>query len=666
MRLYLGATGLGRAGMAAELLYNRNEQERTKMTVGGTWGKILHVDLTNDRKWVESPPDDVYLKLIGGRGLAAWLLLKHMAPGADALGPENVLVFAPGVLQGTNLPSTGRHGVAAKSPLTGGIASSEAGGWWGHEFKRTGYDALVVHGRAAEPVYLAMRDTDVTVRSAAHLWGRDTADVETAIRQEMGDDKVRIAQAGVAGENGVLFSGVMHDVNRAAGRGGLGAVMGSKNLKAVAIRGTRNLTVVERKRIVPIAKWFGDTYKESMDWAVKMGTPGSVANGGRSGNLPVRNFRDPVFEDAKSIDGKLMDRTIRPERDTCQACPVYCKQVVEYDGVKTFEDEPLMKTKMAGKTAIERVYGGPEYETLGALGSACGVNDLIAVAKANELCARWGLDTISAGMTIAFVMECVEAGLLTKERTGGYLPSWGDAAAMLEGVDMIAHCRGFGAEMAQGSKRLAAAIGNGTERFLVEVKGQELPMHEPRIKFGLGVGYAVAPVGADHMMNVHDGEYSSLGDGLKRVNAVYETGPLATTDLGLEKMTLVYHELNWKHFMDCAVTCMFYPYDYIQLAEAVSGATGRDYNPSDILQVGERAQTLCRLFNLREGLSAADDRIPKRVMKAFESGPLAGIEITDAALMAALLMWYTLMGYTEEGVPTEARLEELGLAELLP
>lgn len=635
------------------------------MPVGGTWGKILHVDLTMAQTWIETPADELYLKLIGGRGVMAWLLLKYMKPNADALGPDNVLVFAPGVLQGSNLPSSGRHGVGAKSPLTGGIASSEAGGWWGHEFKRAGFDALVIHGRAAEPVYLVIRDGEVTIRPASHLWGRDTADVQATIRAELADEKTRVAQTGLAGENGVLFSGIMHDINRAAGRGGLGAVMGSKNLKAVAVRGTLNPPMSNRKRITPVAKWFGETYKQTMDWAISMGTPGSVGWHATTGNLPVRNFRDPLFPDASSIDGKLMDRTIRPERDTCQACPVYCKQVVEYDGVMTFEEEPLMKSALFGATTIERVYGGPEYETLGAFGSACGINDLLAVAKANEMCARWGLDTISAGMTIAFVMECVEAGLLTAERTGGYLPRWGDAAAMLEGIDMIAHQRGFGAEMAQGSKRLAAALGSGAERFLVEVKGQELPMHEPRIKFGLGVGYAVAPVGADHMMNVHDGNYVSPGNGLDRVGAVYKTGPLATTDLGPEKLAVVYHEINWAHFQDCAVACMFYPYDYHQLAEAISGATGYDYGPVDILAVGERAQTLCRLFNLREGLTAADDRLPRRVMTAFNEGPLAGIEITDEAFAAALQMWYELMGYTAEGVPTQRRLDELGLTELL-
>jgi aldehyde:ferredoxin oxidoreductase len=634
------------------------------MAIGATWGKILHVDLTDGRQWLETPVDEVYTRLVGGRGLVAWLLLRHTRAGLDALGPDNLLVFAPGILQGTNLPASGRHGVGAKSPLTGAIASSEAGGWWGHELKRAGVDALVIHGRADGPVYLAIRDGEVAIRPAEHLWGRDTAEVDAAIKAELADDKVRVAQIGLAGEKGVLFAAIMHDINRAAGRNGLGAVMGSKNLKAVAVRGTQNLPQGDRPRLTVVAKWLGQDYKTSMDWAIQMGTPGSVYHHEKSSNLPVRNFQDPRFPNAKSIDGKLMAATIRTDRDTCQACPVYCKQIVEYDG-RAFPDQPLMKTTLAGKTTIGSAYGGPEYETLGAFGSACGVTDLIAVAKANEMCARWGLDTISTGMTIAYVMELVDRGLLSAVETGGFLPRWGDGEAMLEAVDMIAHCRGFGEMMAQGSKRISQWVGQDSEDYLVEVKGLELPMHEPRSKVGLGLGYAVAPVGADHMMNFHDVEYTSPGGSLDRVGAVYRADPMPATTLDEKKVELFYHEVNWKHFNDCAVTCLFYPYNYTHLAEAISGATGLDYTPDEILRVGERAQHLCRLFNLREGLTASDDRLPKRIMEPFSEGPAAGVEISAETLKRAKQQWYGLMGWTPEGVPTPERLAALGVSELL-
>ncbi len=644
------------------------------MAVGGAWGKILHVDLTNGKTWVETPPDDLYLKLAGGRGLVAYLLLRDLPAGADPLGPDNLLIFAPGILQGSNLPGSGRHGVGGKSPLTGGLGSSEAGGWWGHEFKRAGFDALVVRGRASAPVYLWIHDGEVAIRPANALWGRDTAYVEQAIRDELGDAKIRVAQCGVAGEKGVRYAAVMHDVNRAAGRNGLGAVMGSKRLKAVAVRGTRNVPVADRKQVLPVSKWLGDNYKELSGWAVQMGTPGSVTYLNRVGGLPTRNFQDASFPGAAGISGKTMHSTILTGRDTCQVCPIACKQVVAYESESA--NQRISEWRQAGLkaptpavTSIAPAYGGPEYETLGGLGSACGVDDLVAVAKANELCARWGLDTISTGMTIAFVMECVERGLLTAERTGGFLPRWGDAAALVAAVDLIAHRRGFGAQMAEGTRRLAAWIGGGAEAFTVEVKGQELPVHEPRLKQALGVGYAVAPVGADHMMNIHDTSYSSPGDSLARVNAVYPVGPLpantatpsALQSLGPEKMELFYHEVNWQHFQDCAITCMFYPYDYTHLAQAISGVTGHAYGLADILAVGERAQNLARLFNLREGLTAADDRLPKRVMQAFTEGPLAGAEITEEAFHQARQTWYARMGWTADGVPTAERLTALGL-----
>ena len=634
------------------------------MPVGGTWGKLLHVDLTEGTQWIEEPPDDLYLKLVGGRGLVAYLLLRDLPAGADPLGPENLLIFAPGILQGTNLPGSGRHGVGGKSPLTGAIASSEAGGWWGHEFKRTGFDALIVHGRSETPVYLWVHDGEAEIRPAGHLWGKDTADVEWAIQEELDDERIRVSQCGIAGENQVLFANVINDINRAAGRGGLGAVMGSKGLKAVATRGTLRVPVADRSRAGAISKWLGDNYQTKAAWAVKMGTVGNVTSLGEAGALPTRNFRDPMFDKRASISGELMYDTILVDRDTCQVCPITCKQVVEYED-EAFADNPYLRSDVIQKIKIAKEYGGPEYETLGSLGSAVGVDDLLALAKANELTARWGMDSISLGMTIAYVIECMEAGLLTPEQTGGFSITWGDGEGMLEAIDMIAHARDFGEKMAQGSKRLSQWIGSESEQFLVEVKGQELPMHEPRFKHALGVGYAVAPVGADHMMNIHDTAYANPGDALEKVAEVQRFEPMPATYLGPEKMELFYLEVNWKHFLDCGVVCHFHPYRYSHLAEALSGITGHEYAPRDILTVGERAQVLSRLFNLREGFAAKDDRMPERVMKAFKKGPLAGVEITEEAFLTARNYWYELMGWTEEGVPTAERVEELELNDLL-
>ncbi|MBN1314621.1 MAG: aldehyde ferredoxin oxidoreductase family protein [Anaerolineales bacterium] len=625
-----------------------------KTILGGTFGKILHIDLTERSHWVEPVESSVMQMLVGGRALIAFLLLRDLPAGADALSPDNLLIFAPGILQGTSLPGAGRHAIGAKSPLTGGLGSSEAGGWWGDEFKRTGYDALVVHGASDEPVYIWIHEDGVEIRPANHIWGSETAETDEMLRDELGDDRIRIAQIGIGGENLVRFASVMSDVNRAAGRNGLGAVMGSKKLKAVAVRGHTAPKVVDRKRLTGVSRWLGENYKEKVGWAVKMGNPIGVLSLGRAGGLPTKNFREPQFEQMEKISGQLMHEVMLAGRDTCNACPVKCKQVVENT------DSELGYT-------FKAVYGGPEYETIGALGSCCYVNDIYAVAKGNERCNAYGIDTISAGVVIAFIMECVENGLLTGEQTGGYLPEWGDADAMLQGVELIARMEGFGADMARGVKWLSEKIGGGSEAFAMHVKGQELPMHEPRLKAAMGVGYAVAPVGADHMMNIHDVDYAREGSSkLKRVNTLYETGPLPANELSEKKMNVFHYEVNFQHFLDCALVCMIEPYDYQHMVDAVSAVTGVEYSVNDILTVGERAQTLGRIFNYREGFTSEDDRLPRRVMTAFEEGPIAGNEITDEDFDWALHRYYELAGWDKEtGEPSLERIEELGIDRLL-
>ncbi len=625
--------------------------------LGGTHGKILHVNLTTGETRIEQPPDDFYRLLVGGRAVAAFFLLRDLRPHTGALSPDNLLIFAPGIMQGTNLPGAGRHGVGGKSPLTGAIGSSEAGGWWGHEFKRAGFDALIIRGRAESPVYLWIKNGQVEIRPAGHLWGQLTHPVEVAIRSELGDKRVRVAQIGPAGENQVLYASVMHDVNRAAGRNGLGAVMGSKNLKAVAVRGTMNVPVATRPRLTEVAKWLSDNYQTLASWATApgRGTQDSLAWWGHHGALPTGNFSVPMWEERLNLTGERNYEMFFKDRDTCQACPITCKQVFEHES-----EDPYQKLNPA--------YGGPEYEAMAALGATCKVSDNLAVSKANELCNANGMDAISCGASIGFVMECFERGILTSRDAGGLEFRWGDAGVLLEAVERIARREGFGAVMAEGVARMSQRFGPATAEFNITVKGQELPMHEPRLKKALGVGYAVAPVGADHMMNMHDTDIAYDGEGLKRVNSVLEKpiGPQKPGDLGDEKMRAFHAEVNWMHFQDCAVNCHFYPYRYDHMAAALSGVTGVEYSRHDILAVGARAQTLSRLFNLREGFTADDDKLPKRVMKAFESGPLAGIEISAESFNWAKRRYYELMQWDPDtGVPTAECLSSLGIDRLL-
>ena len=354
--------------------------------------------------------------------------------------------------------------MGGKSPLTGALASAEAGGWWGHEFKRAGYDALIVHGRADAPVYLYIHDGEVEIRPAAHLWGQLTAPVQQQLRQELGDERIRVAQIGPGGENQVLYAAIMHDINRAAGRNGLGALMGSKNLKAVAVRGTLNLPVRERPRVTAVSKWLGQNYQTLASWATApgRGTQDSLAWWGHVGALPTKNFGQPQLAERDLLSGERNYEMFLKERDTCQACPITCKQVFENES-----DNPYQK--------LNPDYGGPEYEAMAALGASCLVTDNLAVSKANELCNANGLDVISTGASIAFVMECFEKGVLTAADTGGLDFRWGDPQILLTAVELIARREGFGAVMAEGVARMSKRFGPATEALTSPSKARSCP-----------------------------------------------------------------------------------------------------------------------------------------------------------------------------------------------
>jgi aldehyde:ferredoxin oxidoreductase len=432
--------------------------------------------------------------------------------------------------------------------------------------------------------------------------------------------------------------------------------MGSKNLKAVAVRGTMTVPVAVRKEVTGVAKWLGANYKELSAWAaagIGRGTQDGIMSLSYLGGTPTHNFGEPVFENPELLSGERNYEMFLKERDTCQACPITCKQVFVNE-----DENPYRK--------LDPVYGGAEYEAMGAFGTSCGVEDNLAVLKANELANAYGLDAISAGASIAFAMECYENELLTLEDTGGLAYRWGDGDLLVRSVEMIAKREGFGDILAEGVARMSQRFGPETEPFNMTVKGQELPMHEPRLKHAMGVGFAVAPVGADHMMNIHDTDFASEGDKLAQVRAVsgQKIKPLSPKVLNEDKLQIFYHHVNWMHFQDCAVNCHFYPYSYEHLATALSGVTGIEYDLH--LDVGARAQTLSRLFNLREGFTADDDKLPKRVMKAFKSGPLADVEITDEAFNWAKSRYYELMKWNPEtAVPSDECLKELELVDLL-
>ena len=613
----------------------------------GYMGKILHVDLSAEQVTTEEPDEDFYRAYFGGRNFIAHYLLKQLKPGIDPLSPENKLIFATGIVTGTPVPGSGRNSVGAKSPLTGAYGEAEVGGYWGTELKRAGFDAVVVHGRARKPAYLWVHDGQAEIRNAGHLWGKETGESHELICGELGDSRCRTAQIGPGGENLVRYACIMQDINRAAGRCGLGAVMGSKNLKAIAVRGREPISVADPDTLKAITKDFAQ-HHELYDDFTEMGTAGDVEGLDAAGSFPTRNFQAGSFENVESISGTVLHDRFTVGRATCYACPIHCKREVQVD-------EPW-------KWKVRRVYGGPEYETVGAFGSNCGVDDMAAICRANELCNAYSLDTISTGNTIAFAMECFERGMLTLQDTDGLDLRFGNADAMVQAVELIAHRQGFGDRLADGTALLADDLGEEALEFAMTAKGQEFPLHEPRVKHGLGLGYAVSPTGADHCHSFHDSGYTAETDTFEEARSLGILQPLPFDDLSSDKVRLFVYEVNWTSLPNCLVFCinltMFFNRN--RLCEIVKAVTGWNVSTWEMAKVGERSINLTRAFNVREGFSRADDRLPERLFQPLQRAP-ESTPINKESFERALTDYYGMMGWDEQGVPCRGKLQELGI-----
>lgn len=620
----------------------------------GYTGKILRVNLSDKTISVEEPGDLFYRKYWGGRGLIAYYLLNELPQAADPLGPENILIFAAGPLTGAPVAGSGRSSVGAKSPLTGGYGDAEAGGYFGAELKRAGFDAIVVKGASEKPVYLWVHDGEAEIRDAAHLWGKTTAEVEEIIKNELGDKLVRVSQCGPAGENLVRFSCVVNDLTHFAGRTGMGAVMGSKKLRAVAVRGKSAVSLSDAGKVRELSRWMVENVPRLAFGLQDTGTAGGTVNLSTAGGLPTRNFREGSFEGAGKISGQAMKETILVDRDTCFACPIRCKRVVKAEG-------PLK---------IDPAYGGPEYETVAALGSSLGVDSLLHVAKGNERCAALGLDTISTGVTIAFAMECFSEGVLRQEDVGGLDLRFGNPDAALKLIEMVARRQGIGDLLAEGTKRAAEKIGGRAPELAMQVRGQEIPMHEPRLKYALGIGYALSPTGADHCHNIHDTIYEKHES--RAMQELYGLGvldPLPFDDLSPEKIHMFWTVTNLRTFYNLAVMCQFVPWSVIQLEELARAVTGWNVTAAEMLLAGERANTLARVFNLREGLKSEEEVLPKRFFQPFSSGPLKDRAARPEDWTKAKLAAYRMAGWNEQGIPSRECLGRLGIGwagEMLP
>jgi aldehyde:ferredoxin oxidoreductase len=613
--------------------------------IRGYAGKILRVDLTRGKIEKEILDERFAKDYLGGKGFGGKILYDELPAGTDPLSPANRIIISNGPLTGTGAFAP-KCSFVTKSPLTGGWLDCMLGGFVGPELKFAGYDALVLSGKAPHPVYLYIQDGKVTLKKADHLWGKSTHETETGIKKELGDPKTRVASIGPAGENLVRFACITGDLYRQAGRGGVGAVFGSKNLKAVAVRGSGKIRLADREEFLRHTRELNKALKESGETMTRYGTMWLVDPMNDYGMLPTRNFQRAVFDGVKKINGDRLVKTLKTKDAGCHACTLRCSNFLD---VKRSEFGPFQ---------LE----GPEYETTCLMGSNCGVDDLKAISYLNLLCDQLGIDTMSTGNLIAFVMECVQKKILTSKDLDGLHLKWGNYKAMIELVRKISFRDGIGDLLSQGVARVAGKIGKATPSFAMHVKGMEIPGYDPRGALGMALAYATADRGACHL----------------RAWTIYEEVMGNMDRFSPEgKPMLVSARMHRKVVMDALGICEMMGLMPI-FADLLSDATGWDVKPvynrvhEKLLEdftidgakfgVGERIHNLTRAFNVREGFGKKHDTLPARLFtESVPSGPLKGHPIKPQDFTAMLEEFYALSGWDKNGIPIKDKLNGLGL-----
>lgn len=609
---------------------------------GGYAGKFLFVNLTSGEIKTEPLSEEMAEDYLGGNGFGAKLLYDLVPAKADPLGPENALIFAVGPMQGTGMPVVNsRTVVITKSPLTGFLIDSYFGGQFGAELKYAGYDAFVITGKASRPTYLWIDNDKVELRDASHLWGKKTVETQMELKRELGSENIPTATIGPGGENLSLIACTISGV-RAAGRGGTGAVWGSKNLKAIAVRGSSDVEVPDIEATEKFAREYGQAIRSNPATGQALpsaGTTGGINVNNTLGMLGTRNWQTEVFEGAEKIGAETLKEKIFVKHDACFGCSVACGKL----------------TKVKDKAYKGAISVGPEYETLWALGSNCGIDDIEAIVLGDRMCDEYGIDTISMGSTISFIMECYEKGLIDK----GYMegldeePVFGNAAAMLQMIKLTGENRGLGQKLSKGTKRLAAEIGKGSEKYAVHAKGLEIPAHSGRGVPGMGIGYATSNRGGTHQ----DGRPSAERVGKVDINQIEGKGYY---QVDVQRMTTI---------TDCFICC--------RMTESVLGlvgitqdhadllnvTTGYNMSVDDLIVIADRVYALERAFNYRDGASRADDTLPYRFKnEPIPEGPAKGKYLPEDVLSKLVDEVYEKRGYDmETGAPSRATLKNLKL-----
>ena len=604
-----------------------------------TFGSLLRVDLTTGEIRPDRIPEDYVRDYVGGSALGARVLWDLLDPSLDPLDPRQALLWITGPLTGSAGPTTGRFTICGRSPQTGLWGEANIGGFVGPELRFAGWDAVLVTGRAPEPVYLWVHDSQVELRPAAHLWGQaDTYETQGILRAETGEARAKVACIGLAAENGVTMAGIFSDHGRAAARTGLGALMGSKNLKALAVRGTGRLSFGEDEAYKRLRTAANKALVEQNMTAVlkATGTSGAADYLQMLGDMPQKYWTAATFEGAGQVSGAEMADTILTRATACQGCVIACGREVHIKEGPYATGEP---TK------------GPEYETICSLGPQLLVDDLPTITALGERCDRYGLDTISAGNTIALAYLLFERGLITEADTGGLALRWGDPQPCFALLDAMARRAGFGALLAQGSRALAAHY--GVEELAVQVNGLDVAMHDPRAMSGQALSYVTSPRGACH--NQSDYFTIELGGSLDEIGI-----PMTDRFSDLGKAGYVARHQHWRTMQNALVMCFFAVVPPETVRELVSAATGLARTMDELLQAGERAWNLKRCYNLRLGLTPASEKLPKLLLEALPDGGQEG-HVPDIAAM--LDEYYAASGWERaSGWPTPEKLAELGLA----
>ena len=608
--------------------------------MNGYMGKLLRVNLSRGKITEEPLDTEVAREYIGGAGLATRIIFDEVPATTDPLSPENKLLFMTGPLTGTTFPTTARYEVCTKSPLTGIWLDASSSGSWGNFFKRTGYDGIIVEGASDKPVYLWVTDDHAEIRDASAIWGQDALAAQESIKKEVGEKRVSVACIGPAGEKQVLLACVINDDGRAAGRGGAGAVMGSKKLKGIAVSGNKRVGVANDELFRNLVKKFNAGLAASpVHGGLTMyGTAQSMDTGWVTGDVPVKNWAQGTWKEGSiNLGGKRMADTILVGQDACLGCPIRCARRIKIE---------TGRYKMEGP--------GPEYETLAMFGTMLLNDNLEAVCWANDLCNRYGLDTISAGSAIAFAMEAYEKGLITKADAGGMDLSWGNVDSILELTKLMGEGQGLGQLLGKGVKRAAEEMGHGAHDFAVHVKGMEVPAHDPRAFFSMAINYATGPRGACHLHGMP--MMFEQGMVMPEAGITYKQGRFDRDGKGPAAKV----SQDFISVINSMVVCFFAALTMqpSHVGDILSLVTEVPYSAHDVLKAGERIVNLQRMFNLGCGMTTADDRLPTRLLEPTTEGGQAD-KVPDVAHQ--LKEYYEVRGWTPEGVPTADKLRELNL-----